>query len=153
MSHSLHQSVAARLYVKFWEKMELIDYNIFQYKHPIIWGTFFLFTVTLPLAPFAVGVAGVLLGFIFSRYLDKKGYLVDKKEQRLKIIELRVSEELKLLELEKERLNVEKLKNETEMSNLDVIDHGDKIKHKIANRMKGTDGHGNPIDIDGNNIF
>jgi len=133
--------------------INIFDNTIFEQKHNVIWGVCFLFTVSFPFEPVAVGVVGVVLGFGFSRYLDKKGYFVDKKMQHLRHTEIKVAEELKLLELEKERLQVEKLKNETEISNLNVIDHESKIKHTIAARFKGTDGHGNPIDIDGNNIF
>lgn len=107
MSHSLHQGVTARLYVKFWEQMELIDYNIFQHKHPIIWGAFFLFTITLPLSPFAVGVAGLVLGFVFSRYLDKKGYFMDKKFERLKEEEIKVELRLKEIEAKERELGID----------------------------------------------
>jgi len=140
--------------------MIFLDENIFNYKHHIIWGMCLLFTVTLPLSPVIVGVVGFAVGMMFSKYLDKKGYFIDKKMQHLRSTEIKVSEGIKELELEKEKLKVEKerllvekIRNETEISNLNVIDHKSKVEHTIAARFRGTDGHGNPIDNDGENIF
>lgn len=162
MAHTFtHGSVLyARLYSKFWDMINIFDNTIFEQKHNVIWAVCFLFTVSFPFEPVAVGVLGVLFGFWFSKYLDKKGYFIDKKMQHLRSTEIKVSEVIKELELEKEklavekeRLLVEKMRNETEISTLNVIDHKSKVEHTIAARFRGTDGHGNPIDNDGENIF
>ena len=133
--------------------MIFLDENIFNYKHHIIWGMCFLFTVSFPIEPALVGVIGGVCAFAFSKYLDKKGIFADEKLKRIKDIEIQVAESIALLELEKKKAEIEQIKNETEISNLNVIDHKSKVEHSIAARFRDTDGHGNPIDNDGNNIF
>ena len=97
-----------------------------------------MFTVTFPIAPVIVGIIGVVLGFGFSKYLDRKGIFMDKKLERLKEEEAKIELRLKKMEADKKELELkdkERILNyDSEIDKLKIEDLRNDMKHRAQTR-------------------